>query len=193
MGSHALLPQLHGRVFLHFIAGKLNPGETKCFVHCHLKTRLNQNPTESLRFQSPKAGNAKRLCQTWPHTFRSWKNGRFLLGSCTEWKHRRWSGRSVCGGRQHPTPGARWFGHTARLCNGSAIIQPPWVLSPLPAAHFCAPGYTPVEIYRCTEYLGRKTQESGGSFPWETGDTEELTLHCTVLLYFLVSCAYINY
>lgn len=133
------------------------------------------------------------LCQTWPHTFRSWKNGRFLLGSCTEWKHRRRSGRSVCGGRQHPTPGARWFGHTARLCNGSAIIQPPWVLSLLPAAHFCAPGYTPVQIYRCTEYLGRKTQESGGSFPWETGDTEELTLHCTVLLYFLVSCAYINY
>ena len=68
MGSHALLPQLHGRVFLHFIAGKLNPGETKCFVHCHLKTRLNQNPTESLRFQSPKAGNAKRLCQTWPQS-----------------------------------------------------------------------------------------------------------------------------
>ena len=68
MGSHALLPQSNGRVFLHFIAGKLNPGETKCFVHCHLKTRLNQNPKEGLRFQSPKAGNAKRLCQTWPQS-----------------------------------------------------------------------------------------------------------------------------
>ena len=127
------------------------------------------------------------LCQTWPHTFRSWKNGRFLLGSCTERKHRRPSGRSACGGRQHPTPGARW------LCNGSAITQPPWVLSLLPVAHICAPGYTHVQIYRYTEHVGRKTQESGGSFPWETGDMEGLPLHRVILLYLLLSCAYINY
>lgn len=129
------------------------------------------------------------LCQTWPHTFQL-EERRFLLGSCTGMETQADSQGAVPAVDDSiPLPGARWLSHTGRLCNGSAIIQPP-VLSLPPVAHFCARA-THVHIYRCTEHLGRKTQESGGSFPWETGDTEGAysSLYCSIVP-FGILCIY---
>lgn len=76
---------------------------------------------------------------------------------------------------------------------GSAVTQPPWVLGLLGCCSFLHPAVHTRPNLQKHRTPWKEDPGVWSSLPWETGDTQGLTLYCMILLCLLVSRACINY